>query len=278
VMGATIDSVTSEVGTGAIDADTFGLIIGTTSVMPTHLPSKRHDMEHGLTTAPSPLPDRWFLVAENGVGGKALDVFVSNMVFAADGLGRPLGPDSFDEVLDAAADVPVGSNGLLFLPWLVGSMAPGGNRHARGGFVNVSISTSRTDMARAILEGVAMNAAWLVPYFSALAERQYDEISFGGGGANSPLWGQILADALGIRVRRLANSRTTNAHGAALLALAEAGQFPLEDVRSLLTVQQVHEPDPAAHRVLAQYTRALIDFHQRTASFYALLDTKDLTP
>jgi xylulokinase len=278
VMGATIDSVTSAVGTGAVDADSFGRIIGTTAVMPTHLPSKRHDMQHGLTTAPSPLPGQWFLVAENGVGGKALDVFVSNMVFAPDGLGRPLGPDSFDEVLAAAATAPTGSNGVLFLPWLVGSMAPGSNRRVRGGFVNVGLSTSRSDMARAVLEGVAMNAAWLVPYFSALAEREYDEISFGGGGAHSPLWGQILADALGIRVRRLANSRATNAHGAALLALAEAGRFRLDEIRGLLTVEQLHEPDPAAHSVLARHTEALIDFHQRTASFYSLLDPKDTQP
>lgn len=278
VMGATMDSVTSAVGTGAIDADTFALVIGTTSVMSTHLRSKRHDMEHGLTTAPSPLSDRWFLVAENGIGGKALDVFVSNMVFAPDGLGRALTPESFDEVLDAASEVPVGSNGLLFLPWLVGSMAPGGNRRARGGFVNVGISTTRSDMARAVLEGVAMNAAWLVPYFSALAEHQYEEISFGGGGANSALWGQILADALGIRVRRLANSRTTNSHGAALLALAEAGQFRLDEVPGLLTVQQVHEPEPTAHAVLARRTQALIDFHHRNASFYAMLDSKDPQP
>src|SRR5882672_662646 len=74
VTGATIDSVTSAIGTGAIDATACGLIIGTTSVMATHLPSKRHDLEHGLTSAPSPLPDSWFLVAENGIGGKALDV------------------------------------------------------------------------------------------------------------------------------------------------------------------------------------------------------------
>jgi xylulokinase len=278
VMDATIDSVTSAVGTGAVDADSFGLVIGTTSVMATHLPSKRHDMEHLLTTAPSPLPDRWFLVAENGIGGKALDVFVSNMVFAPDGLGRPLTPDAFDEVLDAAAEVPVGANGVLFLPWLVGSLAPGGNRQARGGFVNIGLSSTRSDMARAVLEGVAMNAAWLVPYFSALAEQRYEEISFGGGGANSPFWGQVLADALGVRVRRLADSRTTNAQGAALLALAQAGEFGLGDIRSLLTVQQVHEPDPTAHRVLARRTDALIDFHQRTASFYPMLDTKDLQP
>ena len=275
VMGATIDSVTSAVGTGAVDDTSFGLIIGTTSVMPTHLPSKRHDMEHGLTTAPSPLPGQWFLVAENGVGGKALDVFVSNMVFAPDGLGRPLSAESFDETLDVAATAPVGSNGVLFLPWLVGSMAPGSNRRARGGFVNVGLSTTRADMARAVLEGVAMNAAWLVPYFTALAGREYDEISFGGGGANSPLWGQILADALGLRVRRLANSRTTNAHGAALLALSEAGHFRLDEIRQLLTVAQVHEPDARSHDVLARHTAALIEFHQRNASFSSLLEPKE---
>ena len=276
VMGATIDSVTSAVGTGAINADACGLIIGATSVMATHLSSKCHDIEHLLTTAPSPLPDRWFLVAENGIGGKALDVFVSNMVFASDGLGRSLSPDSFDEVLDAAAEVGAGANGVLFLPWLVGSMAPGNNRKARGGFVNIGLSTTRSDMARAVLEGVAMNAAWLLPHFSALADRHYAEVSLGGGGAGSSLWGQIVADSLGVRVRRLANPRTTNAHGAALLALAEAGRFRIDDLPDLLTVEQVHEADPFAHVLMARLTSALIDFHQRTATFYGLLDTKDL--
>jgi xylulokinase len=274
VAGATIDSVTSAVGTGAITADGCGLIIGTTAVMATHLPSKRHDLAHGLTSAPSPLPDSWLLVAENGVGGKALDVFVNNLVFADDGLGVPAHDGSYAAVLDAAAKVPCGSNGVLFLPWLVGSMAPGNNRRQRGGFVDIGLSTTRSDMARAVLEGVAMNVAWLLPHFSALAEWTYDEITFGGGGANSPLWGQILADACGVAVRRLAHSNCTNAHGAALLALAETGACEIADLPSFLVTEQMHEPDDRAHRVLAARARSLVDFHDRTGPFYAAFDSE----
>ena len=278
VTGATIDSVTSAVGTGAIDDSGCGLIIGTTAVMATHLPSKRHDIEHGLTSAPSPLPNQWFLVAENGIGGKALDVFVNQMVYADDGLGHAVHEGSYEAVLQAAAGAPCGSNGVLFLPWLVGSMAPGHERHMRGGFVNIGLATTRADMARAVLEGVAMNVAWLLPYFGALAEQDYAQITFGGGGASSPLWGQILADATGVPVRRLAQSSCTNAHGAALLAMAETGAASLADLASLLVTADVHEPNEPNHRLLAARTASLIDFHTRNADFYAAFDTKDDTP
>ena len=96
VTGATIDSVTSAIGTGAVDDDRCGLIIGTTAVMATHLPSKRHDLEHGFTTAPSPLPDQYFLVAENGIGGKALDVFVNNSCTPTTAWACPCPSDSYD--------------------------------------------------------------------------------------------------------------------------------------------------------------------------------------
>ncbi len=278
VAGATIDSVTSAVGTGAIDADTCGLIVGTTAVMATHLPSKRHDIEHGLTAAPSPLPNSWFLVAENGIGGKALDVFVNNMVYPADGLGVAAHDGSYDAVLAAAAQVPCGSNGVLFLPWLVGSMAPGHERNMRGGFVNIGLSTTRADMARAVLEGVAMNVAWLLPYFSALAGNAYSQITFGGGGAASSLWGQILADATGVPVRRLARSTCTNAHGAALLALYEAGVHALADLPGLLVTEQIHEPHPEHQQVLAARTATLVDFHVRNTPFYEGFDSKDSRP
>lgn len=278
VTGATIDSVTSAVGTGAITSDRCGLIIGTTAVMATHLPSKRHDIVHGLTAAPSPLPDSWFLVAENGIGGKALDVFVNNMVYADDGLGQQAHEGSYQAVLDAAATAPCGANGVLFLPWLVGSMAPGHDRRQRGGFVNIGLASTRADMARAVLEGVAMNVAWLLPYFSALAGADYDEITFGGGGAKSALWGQILADATGVRIRRLAKSSCTNAHGAALLALAETGTFTIDELPSFLVTEEVHEPHEANHRLLASRRGSLVDFHDRMSPFYEGFDSKDHTP
>jgi xylulokinase len=103
VADPTLDSVTSAIGTGATDRSRCGLIIGTTTVMATHLPDKRHDPAHGLTSAPSSVAGTYFLVAENGVGGKALDIFVNNVVYPDDGLGAPVPPDAFERVLAAAA-------------------------------------------------------------------------------------------------------------------------------------------------------------------------------
>lgn len=275
LASATIDSVTSAVGGGAVDNGSCALVVGTTSVIATHVPDRRTDLAHGLTSAPSAFDDRYFLVAENGVGGKALDTFVSNVVYPDDGLGASRPADAFERVTAAAGLVPAGAHGALYLPWLVGSMAPGGNRDVRGGFVNLDLSTSRADMARAVLEGVALNAAWLMPYVASLAGAVWDEVTFGGGGARSPLWGQILADALGMRVRRLANPNATNAHGAALLALVQAGAFQLADVPCLLATEAIHEPDTATHRQYRRLGQAFVDFHDRAAPFFRLLNTPE---
>jgi sugar (pentulose or hexulose) kinase len=131
-------------------------------------------------------------------------------------------------------------------------------------------------MARAVLEGVALNAAWLLPHFSALAGHRYGEVALGGGGAASALWGQILADCFGVPVRRLAGSTTTNAHGAALVALAEAGRLAFADVPSLLTTAEVHEPSAHCGRY-RHLLDAFVDFHDRATPFYDSLNAaKDL--
>jgi xylulokinase len=273
VAGGTIDSVTSAIGTGARLGTRCGLIIGTTSVVVTHVPSPRHDRTHGLFTAPSPVPDSWFIVAENGAGGKALEVLVRNLIYPDDGLGVALPADAFDRVTAAAATAPAGANGVLFLPWLVGAMAPCFDRRLRGGFVNLGLTTARTDLARAVLEGVALNAGWLIPHVTALAGSDDHSITLGGGGAATPLWGQILADVTGAEVRRLANPRTTNAHGAALLALVEAGRMTWDDADRALAVAQVHEPEPVNGPLYRRLLAAFIDFHDRAGPFFHALNT-----
>jgi xylulokinase len=260
VASASIDSVTSAVGCGATTASRAGLVVGTTAVLATHLRTKRHDFAHGLSSAPSALPGTWFLMAENGIGGKALDVFANQMMQA-----------SYDEVLELAAGAPCGSNGVMFAPWLVGSMAPRFDSNQRGAFFNLGLSTTRAEMARAVLEGVAMNVAWLLPHFATLADHHYDSITLGGGGAHSPLWAQIIADATGVVVRRLANPSTTNAHGAALLALVDAGEYMPAELPDLLSVVSEHAPDAARHRLLSDRVEMLVEFHERTGPLYERL-------
>jgi xylulokinase len=278
VAGATIDSVTSAVGTGARLPTRCGLIIGTTSVVATHVPSPRSDPAHGLFTAPSPLPHSWFVVAENGIGGKALDVLVRNLIYPDDGLGSAMPDDAFRRVVAAAAGVPAGANGVMFLPWLVGSMAPGFERHLRGAFANLGLTSARVDLARAVLEGVALNAAWLIPFVTDLAGSADRSISFGGGGAASAVWGQILADVLGAEVRRLAEPQVTNAHGAALLALVEAERLTWDDADDALCVEQVHQPDPAVNALYRRSLAAFVDAHDRWAPTLRILHTPLAAP
>ncbi len=281
VAGGTIDTTTSAVGTGAVGEGDLGVVIGTTAVVLAHLASRGHDLAHGITSAPSPVPGSAVVIAENGVGGKALDAFVSGLVAADDGLTL-LAPsttaDTFAAVVELAAGSPAGANGVLFAPWLVGAMAPSFDPVVRGAFVGLGVSTTRADLARAVLEGVACNLARLVPHVAALAadgqtaggSAAERPIVFGGGGAASALWGQLLADVTGRRVQRLAEPRFTNVRGAAFVAMAEQGRIGWGDIGGLLVVAAEHEPDAQLHHRYTQQTAALEVLQQNLGALHRM--------
>lgn len=255
VMPPTIDSITSAVGTGAIDSARAALVVGTTSVLATHLDRKAHDLGRAISTIPSPLRGQWFVMAENGMGGKALELFVDRIVYADDPLrAAPRPDDAYERAERAAAAVAPGAGGVQFLPWLHGSVAPAPNDDVRGGFVGLGVATTRSELARSVYEGIALNAAWLLPAVSDLTGARYDELTLGGGGARSRLLAEVLASAANVTVRRLAAPEHTNVRGAALLALTQLGHVELADIPSRLAVDDVHEPEPAAVDV---YRRAL---------------------
>ncbi len=260
VMPATIDSVTSAIGCGAVAAQRAAFVVGTTAVMATHVGEKRGDLGLGMTTIPSPIPNQYFVMAENGMGGKALDMFVNQMAYPNDALALGAAPaDAFDRAERAAASVAAGANGVQFLPWLVGSIAPAPDDDIRGGFLGIGADTNRAQLARAVYEGVALNAAWLLAPFSAFAQCNYAEITFGGGGARSDLWSQILADACNVVVHQLADPAHANARGAALLAHALLGHMSFDAIPERLIVRQSYAPQNA--EVYAPLRERLIAAH-----------------
>jgi xylulokinase len=268
VVPGTVDSITSAVGGGALDASRVALVIGTTSVMATHVGAKAADLAHGITSIPSPLRERYFVMAENGVGGRALDSWLHEVVFAADELAdHPPPTDAFARAEAAAARVEPGSGGVLYLPWLTGSIAPAPDDDVRGGFVGLGLSTTRAEMTRAVYEGVALNAAWLLDPFRAFTGVDYDVMTFGGGGARSALWGDLLADACGIPIERLGDPQYTNARGAARLAFGVLGDADPDDGPGP-PVAEVHRPDPARTGRYAVLRERLAGFHAATRGWY----------
>ncbi len=109
--------------------------------------------------------------------------------------------------------------------------------------------------------GLALNLAWLLPPLEAFVGNRFPFLRFGGGGALSPPWGQMLADPTNLPIRRLAEPRAANARGAAFLAFAQLGLLDLADVPPLLRVQQVHEPDPANRATMDRALARLIALH-----------------
>ena len=231
VVAGTIDSITSAVGTGALSPSDGSVIIGTTSVLVSHIGELRSEIRSGVLAVPSPLPGMYYVMAENGLGGRALEW--AQRLFGYAGIESALA--------DAAA---VTTDGLQFMPWLLGSVAPKPNDDVRGAYVGMSLQHDRRHAMRATLEGVALNLGWLLPHVESFVGGAFPFIRFGGGGAQSPLWAQLLADALDRPVHRLAEPRATNARGAAFLAFNALGMLDLADVPSLLHTEEVHDPNP----------------------------------
>ena len=139
--------------------------------------------------------------------------------------------------------VPAGSDGLIFMPWLSGSMAPKADDHMRGGFVNISATTTRAHMARAVLEGIAMNLRWVRDPAEKFAKRTFSHFIVYGGGSRSDALCQIIADTLNAPVHRMADSDYTVCIGAGMLALERLGRVSLADIATSVRAGQVFEPD-----------------------------------
>ncbi len=135
--------------------------------------------------------------------------------------GEPL----YQELDALAASVPAGAKGLLFLPYLIGERSPHWNPNARACFVGLSMAHGRAEVARAVLEGVALNLRTILGAFRIQGAR-IDGLRVIGGGARSALWRQILADVLDVPLLRPRLAAEATALGAAIAAGVGVGLLP----------------------------------------------------
>lgn len=231
------DTQAGSIATDAHRPGRAGLSIGTTSVLVDAIDTKEVDLEHEVLSCPGPFADRYLVFAENGLGGKPLEHVLDNVVHTG-------GFDTLDEVL---AHVPAGSGGVLFLPWLRGSMAPANDTNMRGGYVNMSLETGRSELVRATCEGVAHNLAWLLPHAEALTGGRIEQLVFVGGAARSRGWVQIVADVLDRPVVVPDRPEVAIARATALLALHRHGVLDRDDLSRLASSGSAREPI-ASHR------------------------------
>jgi len=280
VVAGTGDLHSAAVGSGAVHDFDGHLYIGTSSWVSCHVPFKKTDALTNIASIPSGIPGRYLVADEHETGGACLTWLRDNVLFPDDALSAPAGggpaaaaPRDFFGTLNAvAASVPPGAHGVMFTPWLNGERSPVDDHTIRGGFHNLSLSSNRADMVRAVFEGVALNSAWLLGAVEKYCKRTFPSLAFVGGGANSDLWAQIHADAMGRTIRQIDEPVLANVRGAGLLTLVALGHLTIADIPGTVTVKATYEPDPVAGAVYAALLKEFVNFYEKTKGIHKRLN------
>jgi xylulokinase len=231
------DQSANAVGVGAVSVGTMALSLGTSGVVfattdrPLYEP---HGRVHAFCHA---VPGRWHLMSVMLSAAGSLRWFRDAVAPEAD----------FGELAASAAEVPAGSAGLVFLPYLSGERSPHPDPLARGAFVGLTLAHDRRHLTRAVLEGVAFGLRDGLDLMLEAGTPAPAQIRASGGGTASPLWRQILADVLGAEIATVSTSEGA-AYGAGLLAAVGAGWFPSVEAATtaLVIATPVAAPGPDA--------------------------------
>ena len=135
--------------------------------------------------------------------------------------------ESYDEMLAGVGEIPAGSNGLLFSPYIVGERTPHADAKIRGSFIGIDGSHTRANFARAVMEGITFSLNESIELFRA-AGKTADRVVSIGGGAKNPSWLQMQADIFDAEVVSLENEQGPGL-GVAMLAAVGCGWFPTLD-------------------------------------------------
>lgn len=250
VMGGGGDQAAQAVGVGAVKAGIIALTLGTSGVVFASTDSPFVEPEGRLHAFCHSVPGRWHLMGVMLSAAGSLRWYRDTLAPGVD----------FDALLAPANDIPPGSEGLLFLPYLTGERTPHPDPLARGAFVGLTVRHSQAHFSRAVIEGVAFGLRDSFELMKSAGLAAINQVRASGGGVKSPLWRQILADVLNAELVTV-NTTEGAAYGAALLAGVGAGAWPDVDTacEACIKVTGSTQPQPETaakyEGLYAQYRR-----------------------
>lgn len=240
VMAGGGDQAAQAVGVGAVTEGIVALTLGTSGVVFATANGAFIEPEGRLHAFCHSVPGKWHLMGVMLSAAGSLRWYRDTF---APGVG-------FDDLLAPAAQVPAGSDGLLFLPYLTGERTPHPDPLARGALVGLTVRHGLAHCTRAVLEGVAFGLKDSFELMKSSGLGAIRQVRVSGGGAKSPLWRQILADIFGCELVTV-NTTEGAAYGAALLAAVGAGKYPDVEAACQAAIQVTGSTLPYAEQVKA---------------------------
>jgi xylulokinase len=273
VVSGTPDVHSAAVGSGAVNDYEPHIYIGTSSWLVCHLPHKKTDIFHNMTTIPSAIPGRYMVANEQETTGACLNFLKNNLFYNQDELSQEPPPADFYKRLDKLVESTApGSDNLVFLPWMYGERSPVEDHYARGGFYNLSLSHRRPQMVRAVYEGIALNTRWLLMYVEKMVGKQFEAINFIGGGARSEVWSQILADVYNRPIRQMEDPLMSNSRGTALLALQAIGKMKFEEFGNNVKVKKTFLPRKEFTKLYDERFKVFLQIYEKNKGIFKKLN------
>lgn len=259
VFGGGGDASLIGVGSGCVDVGDTHIYSGTSGWVSTIIDKQTVDIITMIAAIRGAQTGKFNYFAEMETSGKCLE-WVKNHL-ALDEIGIYLKKEDVAESIETEytslyqymtsviEKIPAGSNGVIFTPWLHGNRCPFEDPFATGMFFNIKIETGKTELIRAVLEGICFHKRWMLE----CEEKKFkvsDKIRFVGGGALSPATCQILADITGKTIETIEDPQNVGSVGAAAIMGVGLNIIPsLEKVKNFITVTGTYTPNPANKEV-----------------------------
>lgn len=255
VVGGGGDQAAQATGVGAVKPGIIALTVGTSGVVFAPLASYAYEPEGRLHAFCHAVPGHWHFMGVMLSAAGSLQWYRDTL--------RP--GEEFDSLTNEAADIPPGSEGLIFLPYLTGERTPHPDPLARGAWVGLTVRHRRAHLTRAVLEGVAFGIKDSFTLIRGAGLGQIRQVRISGGGARSPVWRQIMADVLGVELVTV-NTTEGAAFGAALLAGVAAGFYDDVAPAAQALVQVTGRTEPRAEQ-----TESYGAYYERYRALYPAL-------
>lgn len=217
------DSVVSAIGTGAVKEGECFTSIGTSGIICTNTKEIKVDAKGRVNTYCSAVPGMWSVITCSITSGYALKWMKENFCVSDAEAAKERGMDIYSLLDETAGRVASGSEGLIFLPYLMGDRTPHLNPDAKGVFFGITSKHGRAEFIRAVMEGTAYSLAEGTEVFRELGIELTRHVLCGGG-ARGRTWRGILADIYGSGVCTAPNDSGA-AMGAAVLAAVGSGIY-----------------------------------------------------